>query len=288
MKHKETATTGTRRYSILDSKREQEKIEQYVLLVKRSVVIPVYMPRSGDRANRSVRDYDSEQALRRALTAMESSPKGHNDEGTGKAEETSQLDRNNGAAGAATVTDVGDADLLSTTTAAPVTLPAVQQETDRNKKMADLDWVMPSLDPDTSEVQSMKDELQRLLVLKSYMILDSEREATFERLTGLACRIFKVPIALVSVVDLGRQWFMSNRGLGDVRETSRRHAFCAHTIQGKDGAMLVVPDATQDVRFQDNPLVTGPPSIRFYAGAVRRRHRRVPLVNVSSFSRVVP
>jgi GAF domain-containing protein len=181
------------------------------------------MPRSGDRVNRSVRDYDSEHALRKALAAMESDG---------------------------------------------VAAPPLPQAAD--KKMAGLDWVLPSLDPDTTEVQSMKEELQRLLVLKSYLILDSEREASFERLTGLACRIFKVPIALVSVVDLGRQWFMSNRGLGDVRETPRRHAFCAHAIQSKEGDMLVVPDATQDVRFQENPLVKGPPNIRFYAGAVRR------------------
>jgi GAF domain-containing protein len=128
-----------------------------------------------------------------------------------------------------------------------------------------MDWVLPSFDIDTTEVQSMKEELHRLMVLKSYLILDAEHEEAFERITGIAARIFNVPIALVSLVDLGRQWFMSNRGLGDVRETPRKFAFCAHAILSKHN-ILIVPDATRDYRFMNNPLVTGPPDIRFYAG----------------------
>ena len=73
----------------------------------------------------------------------------------------------------------------------------------------------------------MKHEMTRLQVLKSYLILDADREQAFERITSLASRIFDVPIALISLVDLGRQWFMSNHGLGDVRETPRKLAFCA-------------------------------------------------------------
>ena len=130
-----------------------------------------------------------------------------------------------------------------------------------------LDWVLPRFDPETTNPQSMNEELRRLLVLKSYLILDSEREEAFERITALASRIFDVPIALVSLVDLGRQWFMSNRGLGEVRETPRKLAFCAHAIHLPEQEPLIVPDATADVRFQGNPLVTGPPHIRFYAGA---------------------
>lgn len=129
------------------------------------------------------------------------------------------------------------------------------------------DWVLPQIDHDTTEAQSMREELHRLQVLKNYLILDADREEVFERLTGLASRIFNAPIALISLVDLGRQWFLSNRGLGDVRETPRRHAFCAHAILNKHN-ILIVPDATEDFRFKDNPLVTGPPNIRFYAGAV--------------------
>jgi hypothetical protein len=89
-----------------------------------------------------------------------------------------------------------------------------------------LDWVLPYFDPQTTEAQSMEEELKRLQVLKSYLILDAKREEAFERITALAGRIFDVPIALVSLVDLGRQWFMSSRGL-DVRETPRKLAFCA-------------------------------------------------------------
>lgn len=90
-----------------------------------------------------------------------------------------------------------------------------------------LDWVLPRFDPDTTEAQSMKEELKRLQVLKSYLVLDAKREEAFERITALAARIFDVPIALVSLVDLGRQWFMSNRGLGETRETHRKFAFCS-------------------------------------------------------------
>ena len=134
---------------------------------------------------------------------------------------------------------------------------------------SNLDWVIPNLDLGTCEVQSMKEELSRLLALKSYMILDDEREEAFERLTALGSRIFDAPICLVSLVDLGRQWFMSNRGLPtDVRETPRHMAFCAHAIQQRDSKPLVVPVATEDPRFENNPLVTGPPHLRFYAGAV--------------------
>jgi GAF domain-containing protein len=110
----------------------------------------------------------------------------------------------------------------------------------------------------------MKEELRRLQALNSYLIADADREESFDRITPcLAGSIFDVPITLVSLVDIVRQWFMSNRGLGDVEETSRKHAFCAHTILKKYN-MLVVPDATKDFRFCDN---TGAPHFRFYAGA---------------------
>lgn len=129
-----------------------------------------------------------------------------------------------------------------------------------------LDWVLTKVDEERSEPQSIDEELERLRVLRSYLILDSEREFPFERLTALASRVFDAPIALVSLVDLGRQWFMSNRGLGDVRETPRSHAFCAHAIISKDD-LFIIKDASKDPRFMNNPLVTSAPNIRFYAGA---------------------
>jgi len=129
-----------------------------------------------------------------------------------------------------------------------------------------LDWVLTNYDQKNSEPQSLEQELGRLQALRSYLLLDSEREEQFERLTALASRVLDVPIALVSLVDLGRQWFMSNRGLGDVRETPRSSAFCSHAILNKN-ELLIIKDAKKDPRFVNNPLVTGPPFIRFYAGA---------------------
>jgi signal transduction histidine kinase len=131
---------------------------------------------------------------------------------------------------------------------------------------SDYDWVLENYDKNTTQPQCLEDEMRRLLVLKSYLILDAEREEVFETITGLASRLFNCSIALVSLIDLGRQWFMSNRGLDDVRETSRKTAFCSHAIMSTED-LFIVKDATKDVRFKDNPLVTGPPDIRFYAGA---------------------
>jgi diguanylate cyclase (GGDEF)-like protein/PAS domain S-box-containing protein len=107
------------------------------------------------------------------------------------------------------------------------------------------------------------DEKDRLQALGRYEILDSEPEAAFDRLTALAARLLDVPIALVSLVDEHRQWFKSRVGL-DVGETPRNLAFCAHAIL--EDRPLVVADATRDMRFTDNALVTGEPLIRAYAG----------------------
>ena len=108
------------------------------------------------------------------------------------------------------------------------------------------------------------DEAQRLASLHEYAVLDTPGEACFDDLTELAARICEAPIALISLIDENRQWFKSRVGL-DAAETTRDIAFCAHAIQQKE--LFIVPDATQDVRFADNPLVMGQPGIRFYAGA---------------------
>lgn len=129
-----------------------------------------------------------------------------------------------------------------------------------------LDWVLPTYDPATTEAQSMKEEIRRLQVLKSYEVLESEREHSFDRITDMAARIFNVPVALISLIDLGRQWFLSNRGLEGATETRRKIAFCAHAILTKNNILLVL-DATKDFRFQNNPAVVGEPHVRFYAGA---------------------
>jgi len=108
-----------------------------------------------------------------------------------------------------------------------------------------------------------QNEKNRIEVLRSLNILDTQPDERFDRLTRMAKRLFGVPIALVSLVDENRQWFKSCIGL-NVRETSRDISFCGHAILG-DG-IFMIPDTTEDQRFADNPLVTGNPNIRFYAG----------------------
>ena len=108
------------------------------------------------------------------------------------------------------------------------------------------------------------DEARRQAVLDALDILDSEPETAFDDLVALASRLCDVPIALISLVDRERQWFKSRHGL-EARGTPRSVSFCAHAIL--DPAQpLVVPDAWADERFADNPLVTGPEQLRFYAG----------------------
>ena len=107
-------------------------------------------------------------------------------------------------------------------------------------------------------------ENDRLATLDHYEILDTGPEAAFDRIARVARHSFDVPMAMVSLVDETRQWFKAREGL-DVTETKREISFCTHAIL--QDAVMVVPDATQDPRFADNPLVTGAPFIRFYAGA---------------------
>jgi diguanylate cyclase (GGDEF)-like protein len=107
------------------------------------------------------------------------------------------------------------------------------------------------------------DEAQRLESLRRLAILDTPAEERFDRITRTAARLFDAPIALVTLVDASRQWFKSAQGL-DLMETPRDVSFCAHALLGDEP--FVVPDTKRDPRFADNPLVTGPPYVRFYAG----------------------
>ena len=107
-------------------------------------------------------------------------------------------------------------------------------------------------------------EADRLAALRSFHVLDTEPEAAFDEITAAAARICNAPMALVSLVDDVRHWFKCEIGVGE-REIPRGIGICGHTIL--QSGVFVVPDTTKDPRFADNPLVTGKPHLRFYAGA---------------------
>jgi len=109
-----------------------------------------------------------------------------------------------------------------------------------------------------------KNEAKRIQVLWQYDILDTVPEEVFDDLADLAAKICGAPIALITLVDEDRQWFKARIGT-TISETGRDISFCAHAILQKD--LLIIPDATLDERFKNNPLVTASPKIRFYAGA---------------------
>ncbi|MEO6887576.1 MAG: EAL domain-containing protein [Ktedonobacteraceae bacterium] len=106
-------------------------------------------------------------------------------------------------------------------------------------------------------------EKQRLATLRALQILDTPPEERFDRITRLAAAFFDVPITLISLVDEERQWFKSVEGLA-ICEASRDTSFCGHAMLSRE--LFIIPDALADTRFADNPLVTGDPWIRFYAG----------------------
>ncbi len=105
---------------------------------------------------------------------------------------------------------------------------------------------------------------ERLATLREYGVLDSLRDQAYEDIIALATYICGTPISLISLIDESRQWFKAEVGIG-ASQTSREESFCAYTIENPQ--TLVVEDAQNDPRFADNPLVTGDPNIRFYAGA---------------------
>jgi len=107
-------------------------------------------------------------------------------------------------------------------------------------------------------------ERERLNALRGYEILDTEAEAAFDAMTRVAATVCRVPIALITLIDDERQWFKSQCGMPGVSSTGRNVSFCAHAIL--QSGLFEIPDAREDVRFADNPLVTGDPHIRFYAG----------------------
>jgi diguanylate cyclase (GGDEF)-like protein len=112
-----------------------------------------------------------------------------------------------------------------------------------------------------------ENETARLAKLASFGILDTPDEREYDTLTWLAQRLLNCPITAVSLVDDHRQWFKSRQGI-DAAETPRSMSFCAHALHYDE--IMVIEDALNDERFADNPLVTGDPNIRFYAGVPLR------------------
>jgi PAS domain S-box-containing protein len=108
-------------------------------------------------------------------------------------------------------------------------------------------------------------EAESIAALRDLAVLDTASEAEFQALVEVASAVCGVPISLISLIDVDRQWFKASVGLPGVESTSRATAFCAHAVLSDE--ILEVPDAREDDRFADNPLVTGRPDIRFYAGA---------------------
>ena len=120
---------------------------------------------------------------------------------------------------------------------------------------------LPPLDPDY--------EAQRQRALERYEILDTDPEFAFDDLVRLASLVCQTPISLITLIDQDRQWFKARIGI-DQTQTSRDISFCNHAVVAK--APLEVRDATRDPRFADNPMVTGDPGVRFYAGVPLRTH----------------
>lgn len=119
------------------------------------------------------------------------------------------------------------------------------------------------------------DEEDRLKALYRYQLLDTESEQEYDDIAMLAAQICGTPMANISLIDKNRQWLKAKVGIED-SEVSRDIAFCSYTIHNNDGGSLVVNDTLEDERFAQNPLVTGNPNIRFYAGA--------PLITPDNFA----
>lgn len=120
-------------------------------------------------------------------------------------------------------------------------------------------------------------EAERLQALRSYGILDTAIEPAFDDITRIASYVCQTPISVINLIDEGRQWFKSEVGLG-VRQTPIDSSLCAHAIL--ENSFMEIPDTTADPRFIHNPLVTGDPHLRFYAGALLRTPDGMPLGTV--------
>ena len=144
----------------------------------------------------------------------------------------------------------------------------VQQE--QENVMKHDDWIQDNIDEETSYPFDPLHEARRLMTLKSYNLLDTNNhDPQYEEITRLAQSVFDCPIAMVTIVDMGRLWLKEIQGLPDeVIQVPRAGGLCAHALQRQHSeGLLIVNDTLEDERFQNYPLVTGGPKVRFYAAA---------------------
>ena len=123
--------------------------------------------------------------------------------------------------------------------------------------------------------EKYKEEDDRIKLLESYSILDTLPVIDYDNLTSIAAEICGTPISLISFVDQERQWFKSHYGL-DVSETPRDYSFCAYAINDPDN-VFIIGDSRTDIRFHDNPIVSGDPNVIFYAGVPLKNENGLPL-----------
>jgi signal transduction histidine kinase len=117
-------------------------------------------------------------------------------------------------------------------------------------------------------------ENDRIAALRDYDVLDSPKESDFDDIVELASRLCEAPISVINLIDVDRQWFKAEVGLG-VRETPLETSLCSHAILERD--FMEIPDTRQDLRMRDNGLVAGDPGLRFYAGALLQTPDGLPI-----------
>ncbi|KAL3920555.1 MAG: hypothetical protein SGILL_003202, partial [Bacillariaceae sp.] len=147
-------------------------------------------------------------------------------------------------------------------------IPLIQpSQTARSHSRSNPNVIESNEDEETVAKRAMETELRRLAVLKSYRVIGSGKNAAYERLVSLASRIFKAPIAYVSVLDLAKQHLLAARGLGAMTSTEHQRGMSIGThLVDTDHDILVIPDLSQDDQFKDHHNVKGVPHLRFYAG----------------------
>ena len=145
-------------------------------------------------------------------------------------------------------------------------MTTAQEQSNTNLTAAVEDWALTQINVEDTRVQTLNDEMQRLQALQSYNVVGVEGVDSIARLVQMSTSIFNMPLAVVSLVDLRRLWFLSSTGFGDLREIPRKDTLCSHAVCNVQD-ILIVPDCSTDFRFKDLFTVTGEPHLRFYAGA---------------------